>query len=280
MSKPESFKRFLRRWLTSLPFYVLLGLILGVVVAIPAVPRPKIATINISGPILDQSLSDDILDSLKQVRDNNSIKAVVLQIDSPGGGAALVEPIYLELLRLRQEKPVVAVIASMGASGGYYIAIAANFIYAQPTSQVGSIGVWGSLPDPEELEENVLTSGLFKATAGSRRQAIAELEMVRQEFVTAVMSQRGDRLKLSAEEISLAALYLGVQALKYGLVDDIGSVTTAIEKAASLARLRDYEVVKLANFQPLPLFFFFSVEQLKSRTGSVPVYYYLYFESK
>lgn len=280
MPRLESARRFLRRWLTPLPFYVLLGLVVGFVVAVPVVPKPQIATITISGPMLEQAFADDILEMLMYVRNTNSIKALVLQIDSPGGGASVVEQIYLEILRLREQKPVVAVIGTVGASGGYYIAAGANFIYAQPTSQVGSIGVWSSLPEPEELEEDILTSGLFKATGGSRRQAIAELEMVRQGFVSEVMSQRGERLKLSTEEISLARLYIGVEALRLGMVDDLGPVTVAIDKAASLARLRSYEVVELVIRVPALLFFFFDMDELKARTGSVPVYYYLYFESK
>ncbi len=281
MSRLESTKRLLRRWFTSLPFFVLLGLILGVAIAVPVIPKPKIATITISGVILEQAYADDILDMLRHARDDDSIKAVVLRIDSPGGGVSATEQIYQDVLRLRRQKPVVACIGTMGASGGYYIAVASNFIYAQPTSQLGNVGVWASLPSPEELDEDIVTSGLFKATGGSRRKAVAELEMVRQEFVEAVMSQRGDRLKISAEELSLAEVYLGVEGLRYGLIDDIGTSTDAIEKAASLAGIRNYEVLKPYISEPFPGFWgFSSMEDLKSRADLMPVYYYLCFESE
>lgn len=283
MPRLESTKRLLRRWFTSIPFFVLLGLILGAVIAIPVIPKPNIATITISGEILDQAYADDILDMLRDARNDNSIKAVVLQIDSPGGYVVTTEAIYLEVLRLRQQKPVVASIKMRAASGGYYIAVAANFIYALPTSEVGSIGAWSSLPSPEELDEDTLTSGLFKATGGSRRKAVVELEMVRQEFVSAVMSQRGDRLKLSEEELSRAEVYLGNESLKYGLIDDIGTSTDAIEKAASLAGIRNYEVVEPYIPQSISFPFFFSsadLAKLKAQTGTMPVYYYLYFESE
>lgn len=273
-------KKFLRTVFTSFPFFMLLGVALGIIIAVPAIQRPKIVTISVSGPIIDQAFTDDALDVLKQLREDNSVRAVIFQIDSPGGGASLVEPVYLEILRLREKKPVLAVIGSMAASGGYYLAAAADFVYAQPTSQVGSIGVFSGLPRPEELAENLLTSGLFKATGGSQRRAIEELEMVRQEFVAAVRIQRGERLKMADQEISLGALYLGVDALKLGLVDEIAPVTVAIEKAASLARLRNYEVVKRTVFQPLPFFFFFSAQDMQSRINAAPGYYYLYFESK
>jgi len=268
----------MRHWFTSISFFVVLGLILGGLIAIPLIPQPQIATITISGAISEQAYTDDILDMLRYAKDNNSIKGIVLQIDSPGGEASLIEQIYLDLLRLRQEKPVVTCIGAAGASGGYYIAIASNFIYAQPTSVLGSIGAWSSLPAPEELDENIVTSGPFKATGGSRRKYTGVLEMVRREFVEAVMSQRGERLKISEEELSQAEIYTGVESLRYGLIDNIGTSADAIAKAASLAGIRNYELVEL--YIPKPVIVIFNLEDLKSQTSLIPTYYYLYFESE
>jgi len=282
MPRLETTRKLLRKWLTSIPFFVLLSLILGGLISIPAIPKPNIATITISDVILDEAYVDDILDMLKYARDNYSVKAVVLRINSPGGGASAIEQIYFELLRLRQQKPVVASVGTIAASGGYYITVASNFIYAEPTSQIGSIGVWSSLPSPEELDEDIGTSGPFKSTGGSRRKSIAHLEIVRQEFVEAVISQRGDRLKLSEEELSRGEIHLGLESLRYGLIDDIGTRTAAIEKAASLAGLRNYGVVEL-QVTSQPLFWFFGssdLAALKSQIGLMPVYYYLYFESR
>lgn len=275
MLKLESARRF---WLNSIPGLLLIGLILGGLISIPVVHKPKIATIAISGEIFEQTYADDILDMLSYARDDDAIKGVVLQIDSPGGEASLIEQIYLDVLRLRGRKPVVASIGTRGASGGYYIAVASNFIYAGPTSQLGSIGAWVSLPTPEELEEEMVTTGPFKATGGSRRKATAELEMVRQEFVSAVMTQRGERLKITEEELSRAEIYSGIESLRYGLIDDIGTKTAAIEKAASLAYIRNYGVVEFYILKPVILFF--GMEGLKSQTGLIPIYYYLYFESE
>jgi len=278
MPRLESTKRLLRRWFVSIPFFAVLGLILGALISTPVIPKPNIAIITVSGEILEQAYTDDILDMLRYARDDTSIKAVVLHIDSPGGAASAIEPIYLDVLRLRGQKPIVASIGARGASGGYYIAVASNFIYAQPTSQLGSIGAWSSLPAPEELDKDILTSGPFKATGGSRRKYTGGLEMVRQEFVTAVTSQRGDRLRMSEEELSQAEIYSGVESLRYGLIDDIGTSTAAIQKAASLAHIRNYEVVKLYIQKPdiSPL----DMEALKSQTGTMPIYYYLYFEQE
>ncbi len=282
MPRLESAKKLMRHWLTSIPFFIVLALGLGILISVLAIPKPNVATITISGEIVDQAYTDDILDMLKDAGNDDSIKAVVLQIDSPGGFVSAVEQIYLNVLRLRQQKPVVASIGMVGVSGGYYIAVASNFIYAEPTSLLGNVGAWVTLPTPEELEEDVITSGPFKATGGSRRKATGMLEMVRQEFVEAVISQRGDRLKMSEEELSRAEIYLGVESLRYGLIDEIGTSTAAIEKAASLAGIRNYGVVELEILQPVIVWFFGSsdVEDLKSKTSTVPIYYYLYFESE
>ncbi|MFC1987686.1 S49 family peptidase [Chloroflexota bacterium] len=278
----ERSKGLLRYCFTSIPFFVLLGIILGFVIAVPAIPRPKVAIIPISGAILDQTYTNNILETLRRAGNDNSIKAVVLQINSPGGGVAVIEQIYLDVLRLREKKPVVASVGSMAASGGYYIAVAAEDIYAPPTAQLGSIGVISSLPSPENINEETITSGLFKATGSSKRQLMTGVEIIRQEFVSTVISQRGARLKLSPEEISLARLYLGVDGLRVGLIDEIGTITGATEKAASLAGIKNYTVEKFEILQAASLFFFSSadMEKLKSQTSTTPAYYYLAFESE
>ena len=278
MPRLETARRLARRWFTSIPFFIVLSLGLGVLISIPVIPKPNIATISISGIILDQAYTDDILDMLRTARGDDSIKAVVLRIDSPGGLAVTSEQIYLDVLRLRQQKPVVVSIGTVGASGGYYIAVASNFIYAQPTSQLGSIGAWSSLPSLEELDEDIITSGPFKATGGSRRKYTGVLETLRHQFVEAVISQRGDRLKMSEGGLSRAEIYSGTESLRYGLIDDIGTSTAAIEKAASLAGSRNYGVVEL--YIPKPIIWFFDIEDLKSQISLVPIYYYLYFESE
>lgn len=106
--------------------------------------------------------------------------------------------------------------------------------------------------------------------------------MVRQEFIDAIKSQRGDRLQLSEEELSRAEIHIGVEGLKYGLIDDIGTRTAAIEKAASLAGLRNYGMIELEIAEQLQFWFFgpSDLAALKAQTGLVPKYYYLYFESR
>ncbi len=268
------------RWFTSFPVLALLGLLLGTVISAPLIPRPGIGLITISGTIFAQSYADDLSEMLNYARDESRIKAVVLKIDSPGGAVGVIEQVYLDLIRLGQRKPVVASIGAVAASGGYYLAVASNSIYAEPTSLVGSIGVISGLPGPEDLDEDTLTSGPFKATGSSRRKHFGTLETVRQQFVATVMSHRGERLKLSETELSRAEIYTGVEGLSHGLIDDIGTSTVALEKAARLAGARNYDVIDINDELGItePFLFFFSIEDLKSRTGVVPGYYYLYFE--
>ena len=282
MTRLQSAGRLARRYFTAIPFFLLVGLVLGGLLLVPLIPRPVIATITVSGVLVDQNYTDSILDMLRYACEDKSIRGVVLRLDSSGGSVSAIEQIYLDLLRLRQEKPVVVSVGNVAASGGYYIAVASNFIYAEPTSQLGNIGAWVNLPQPEELDEDVSTTGPFKATGGSRLKAMAQLEMVRQQFVEAVMSQRGERLRLSAEELSRAELYAGIEGLKYGLIDDIGTRTAAVEKAASLAGLRNYDIVDLAIPTPFTFWFFSSSDlaALKSQASLVPLYYYLYFEQE
>ncbi|MBI2850278.1 MAG: S49 family peptidase [Chloroflexi bacterium] len=282
MAVLESIKNTFRRWVTSLPFFVLLGLVLGTIIAVQLIPRPKVAIIPISGAILEQSFADNILEALKRAEDDNSVRAVVLQIASPGGGSSVIEQVYLDVLQLRKKKPVVASIGSIAASGGYYIAAASERIYAPPTSIVGSIGVIGNLPSPEGINEQTVTSGLFKATGSSKRHSLAELEMVRQQFVSEVISQRGERLKLLPEEISLAMVYSGSEALKLGLIDEIGTITSATRKAASLAGIRNYTVEEIPVQQTFSFLFFgpADMQKLISQNSTTPTYYYLAFESE
>ena len=281
MSVLASIGRILLRGLYSIPFFILLGTALGFLIAVPAIPRPQVAIIPLSGVIIEQSFTDDILDMLDTARQDSSIKAVVLEIDSPGGYVVTTEAIYLEVLRLRQLKPVVVAIKTTAASGGYYISVAADYIYALPTSEIGSVGAWLILPSPEELDEIVMTTGLFKATGGSRRNAMAELEIIRQEFVSIVQSHRGDRLKLTEDELSQARIYLGTESLKLGLIDEIGTTTDATAKAASLANVRNYIVTKLVREKPdEDGFQFIGIKDLRTQNSLIPVYLYLHFESE
>ena len=243
-------------WFTPTPIFlvwgwIILALIIGGLISVFSfrefIARPEVGVIRISGPILFQEQTDEILEQLRYAKEKKTIKAVVLEIDSPGGEASVVEGIYLALLRLREEKPIVASINQRGASGGYYIALASNFIYAKPDSEIGSIGAWTSLPYPEMPSEDILPTGPFKDTGMTRQKAVGQLEMLRQSFLGVVLFHRGEKLKISADELTKAEVYTGIEGLGAGLIDEIGSNFDAIEKAADYAGIAHYQVVDIAG---------------------------------
>jgi len=243
-------------WFTPTPIFlvwgwIILALIIGGLISVFSfrefIAKPEVGVIRISGPIFGQCQADEILEQIRYAKEKKEIKGVVLEIDSPGGEASVVEGIYLALLRLREEKPIVASINQRGASGGYYIALASNFIYAKPDSEIGSIGAWTSLPYPEMPSEDILPTGPFKDTGMTRQKAVGQLEMLRQSFLGVVLFHRGEKLKISADELTKAEVYTGIEGLGAGLIDEIGSNFDAIEKAADYAGIAHYQVVDIAG---------------------------------
>ena len=125
-------------------FWGLVPLVLGIVLAVLAVPVPKVAVIRFEGIIWGGSVSY-LGEMLDRALDDRSIRAVVLAIDSPGGDVAATEELYYRLLDLRLHKPLVVSIDYVAASGGYYMAAAGEYVYAKPTSLVGNVGEAGTV---------------------------------------------------------------------------------------------------------------------------------------
>lgn len=271
------------RLLGSYVALAVMALIIGYVSFSLFIGPPKIGIVKISGVGLDQATADKVGRLLEYAKDDRNIKAVVIELDCPGGEASATEEIYLSLLELREERPLVVSIDGVALSGGYYIAVASDFIYAKPTSILGSIGVWMRLPGPERPEEDIIPSGPAKSTGGARKKATTWLQTVTEGFLQAVITQRGNNLRLSKEELSQAEAYIGVEALRYGLIDKIGSRSAAVEKAASLAGLRNYQEVdinkELDLLLPYTRFSFYGLspdtENLSSARSVYPQYYYL-----
>ncbi|MBS7637489.1 S49 family peptidase, partial [Candidatus Bathyarchaeota archaeon] len=206
--------------------------------------RPIIGIIRVDGTIIEASDAGRITSSINSALLNGSVKAVVLRIDSPGGYAHLIEQIYLDILELKREKPIVAT-AVTALSGGYYIAVAADYIYAHPTSMVGNVGVIGTVPPVLIPSERVIETGPHKWTGFSRLLFPFNLTHALESFVSAVLRGRGDRLKVSSNTIRKGLVYLGSEAREAGLIDEIGSLQAAIEHAARLANLTEYRVEEI-----------------------------------
>ena len=204
----------------------------------------KVAVIDINGAI---SKSDKVIELIHQYRDNGSIKAMVVRIDSPGGSVAPVQEIYSELKKL--EIPVVASLGGTAASGGYYIACAADQIFANPGTLTGSIGVimqfvkMKGLYDKVGIDQQTVKSGEFKDTGSPIRSLTPEekellqetIDDVHDQFVDAIFDERKDRL--SRDEVLALAdgrIFSGNQALEKKLVDRLGNLHDAIAHAAEL----------------------------------------------
>jgi protease-4 len=214
----------------------------------PALFGPRVAIVELEGVIIEV---DDIVRELKAHRDNPTVRAVVLRINSPGGVVAPTQELHDAVLRLRQAgKPVVASLAAVAASGGYYVAVACDQIYANPGTLTGSIGVIMQLANLEQLMKKVgvdyvvVKAGQFKdignvgrpMTPDERRVMQALLDDVHGQFIGAVVSGR----KLPKEDVTRFAdgrVFSGVQAKELRMVDALGGLEDAVLAAAKLAGL-------------------------------------------
>ena len=210
----------------------------------------KIAVINIENVI---SRSTDIVRQIKKYSDDNSIKAIVLRINSPGGSVASSQEIYNELLKTRKNsnKKVITSMGNISASGGYYIACASDKIVANPGTLTGSIGVIMAFSNMEELmgkigiKSEVIKSGKYKDmgspmrkfTADDRRLLQDLIDDVHDQFVNVVAKGRNLEIK-RAKELSDGRIFTGRQALKVGLVDELGSFEDAIEIGAKMVHIQ------------------------------------------
>src|SRR5919109_3359743 len=206
----------------------------------------KIGVIAIDG-VISSDLTENTVRQLTKYGDDASINAIVLRIDSPGGGVASSQEIYEEVRRVRSSgKLVVASLGSVAASGGYYIACVADRIFASAGTLTGSIGVIVQFANAEELlrkvgvEATVITSGPFKDSGNPTRTLRPEerqlfqslVDDVYQQFIEAVAQGRN----LPLDEVRQAAdgrIYTGRQAKDLRLIDDLGSLHDAITYAAS-----------------------------------------------
>ena len=194
--------------------------------------------------------SEQTLKNLTEFRNNPNVKSIVLRIESPGGAVGAAQEIYREVKRTSEVKPVVASMGSMGASGGYYAALGADNIIANPGTMTGSIGVIVKFPNLEGLFEKigyksqVIKSGPFKDAGASNRPLSEEERTLMQDLIDNVYHQfvrdiAASRNMPEETVVNLAdgRIYTGEQALEVGLIDSLGNFTDAIALAAELGGL-------------------------------------------
>jgi protease-4 len=208
----------------------------------------KIALVRVEGIILD---SRTVIEEIKDYSKNQSIKAVVLRVDSPGGGVVASQEIYDEIKKLKETKKVVVSMGSVAASGGYYIACPADIIVANSGTLTGSIGVIMEIPSFEGLmkkigvKTQIIKSGkhkdigsIFKSMTEEEKKILEDVLVdVHDQFITAVAESRG----MPYEEVKKLAdgrIFTGRKALELGLVDELGNLEDAIALAGELAGIK------------------------------------------
>jgi protease-4 len=229
----------------------------------------KIAVLYCVGEIVggqgdDETMgSDRIAEAIKKIREDDSYKALVLRINSPGGSALASDIMWREIVLCKKKKPVVVSMGNVAASGGYYIAAPADVIVAQPNTITGSIGVFGMLINAQELLNNKLGIKIETVKFGefsdlgspdrplneAERKVIQNaVDRVYADFINRVAEGR-KMTEAQVDSIAQGRVWSGADAKKIGLVDELGGLDEAIAIAAKKAKLNEYRTVELPNLK-------------------------------
>lgn len=226
----------------------------------------EVAVYSASGDIVDMSMAsltgareivgDDVVSDLEKLAKDEDVKAVVLRVNSGGGSAAASEKMWHAVELLKAKKPVVVSMGGAAASGGYMMSCGANYIFAEPVTVTGSIGIFGLVPNISELLTDKLGVTFDGVQTHKNTTAIENLTLKKDteremRFLQNSVNRGYDRfLKIVAEgrkksvaqihEVAQGRVWLAPDALKVGLVDEIGSLDDAVKKAAQLAKLQEY----------------------------------------
>ena len=227
--------------------------------------RDQIAVVYASGDIVggkgdgSQIASDDMAKTLKSVRLDNKVKAVVFRIDSRGGSSLASDIIWREAKLLAEEKPLIVSMSDVAASGGYYIATPARKILAEPTTITGSIGVFGLIPNAKKLLNDKIgvtfeyigtgkNSDMGRIdrplTSNQKEYIVSIIDKIYDTFLTRVADGR-EMTKEDVHAVAQGRVWTGKMAKEVGLVDQLGGLEDAIAVAAEEAGLKDYRLKEL-----------------------------------
>jgi len=229
-------------------------------IPLPESSKQKVAIVIAKGTILDGTQKpgtiggDSTADLLREARLDDTVKAVVLQVDSGGGSAFASEVIRKEVDLIKAAgKPVVASMSTYAASGGYWISASADEIFAEPSTITGSIGIFGMMTTFERTLEyvGVRTDGVGTTelagisptrglSPGIKQIIQMNIERGYERFINLVATERSMTAE-AVDQIAQGRVWIGTQALELGLVDKLGSLQDAVESAAVLAELEDYD---------------------------------------
>ena len=223
----------------------------------------KIAILYADGEISDESgdgiVGTKMVKTIAKIHKDESVKAVVLRVNSPGGSADASEQIWHAVQTLKQKGlPVVVSMGDYAASGGYYISCGADYIFAEPTTITGSIGIFGLIPNAGVLRDKIgididalgtnkhtsFSAGLgLRGMTGSERAMMQKMVERGYDLFTSRCAQGRHMPQDEIKKIGEGRVWLGKDALELGLVDELGNIEMAIAKAADLAGLTDYKKV-------------------------------------
>lgn len=226
-------------------------------------PKDRIAVVYASGEIVSGEGSDSQIGSekisraIRKVREDEKVKAVVLRVNSPGGSALASDVIWREVKLTKEVKPIIVSMGDLAASGGYYIACAADSIFAQPNTITGSIGVFAVIPNLQNFFGNKLGITFDEVKTGkysdlgnvSRPLTTDETGILQQQVdqiyftFTKKVADGRNKDRSYIDSIGQGRVWTGEQALGLGLVDRLGSIENAIQSAAKMANIEEYRLV-------------------------------------
>jgi len=200
--------------------------------------------------------------SLQKARKDDKIKAIVLRVNSPGGSALASELIWREIELTKKVKPVIVSMGDLAASGGYYIASNAHKIIAEPTTITGSIGVFGMLPNGKNLADNMginaeqvvtnknaVTYSFFEPLNTEQRRFIKEGILDIYDLFSKRVAEGRNLTREQVETIAQGRVWTGADAVKNGLVDELGGLDLALKYAAEAADIQDYKIKEFPVFE-------------------------------
>jgi protease IV len=223
----------------------------------------RIAVVYAFGDIITGEGNDERIGSerisraIRKVREDEKVKALVLRVNSPGGSALASDVIWREVLLTKKIKPVIVSMGDVAASGGYYIACAADSIFAQPNTITGSIGVFGIIPNMQNFFNNKLGITFDQVKTGefadietvTRPLSEAEKRIIQNEVnriynsFTKHVAEGRKKDQRYIDSIGQGRVWSGSEAVKIGLVDRLGNINDAVQSAAKMAKLKDYKLV-------------------------------------
>jgi len=231
--------------------------------------RDRIAVIYAEGEIVsgksdaDLMGSETMVEAIREAREDDKVKAIVLRVNSPGGSALASEVIWRETTLAREEKPLVVSMGDLAASGGYYISCGADKIFAERSTITGSIGVFGVIPNMQgllnekmgiyvdQVNSNRNADGLtpFRPLNETERSAVRDMiETIYDDFTSKVAVGR-NMSQANVDSIGQGRVWNGMDALEIGLVDELGGLEAAINHAAEMANLEHYKLKELPKRQ-------------------------------